>query len=402
MTSRPPFPTESRSQRIGQNASVAFERLKPLSWRAKDLSGDDDVGIDYRVQVVENDQYRYAFHVQLKGTESPTVVENATKLAIELKTSTLNYYINLQEPVMLVVCDLSSSPDPREASAYFVWLNEQLSLKTESLAYISDGQKTHIVHIPLANTFDPDLDVSSYCRQQIRRKQASEGLLDAVATATSTDGRYDTTATVDSLTDRIRRGGRPFLDAVVTESSTPWIEAPEGTLPRKLSSAAESIRRCQHEQAREQLNSIRGELDGATAHECAEYAYLSAKAASLVGDSQTARALYRKARRTYPEEPKYLAACIEERLTLDIDHKRQATLKRLLRCLPASEQQEIVCLRSKLLAILREFHEAKSILNNLPRSRQHLPRALVAAIASDWETLLKNCDDGLSDHDSPG
>lgn len=101
------LPQESEAQRIGHRAEKCFAANQPDSWRPKPTDGTDDVGLDYQVQLVDDGQYVGLFHVQLKGSESPTLNATGEFYSVPLERSTVNYYLRIGEPVLLVFADLS-------------------------------------------------------------------------------------------------------------------------------------------------------------------------------------------------------------------------------------------------------------------------------------------------------
>ena len=298
-----PFPIESDSQRIGQNAKSAFAALRPLSWRVKDLSGDDDVGLDFFVQVVIDGEYRYAFHTQLKGTEQPTYVWKDKFLAVNLKTSTLNYYQNIAMPVMLVVCDLSKSTDPRKAASYYVWIHDQLKDLLGNEPHIDDAQHTHTIHVPIENHFTSELDVADYCTQVLQLKRAADGLFDAISQTYDEPDNVNALESINAISDRVRHRGKLFLDSISSESTTPWSQAPQGSIARRLADADEQLRRFDHVRASEILDTLDEEPCAYSEQEDAEYRYLLGRIHSLQGNHVAASHCYKKLR--YPHEFRY-------------------------------------------------------------------------------------------------
>ena len=401
MSSDNPFPGESESQRIGQNAKKAFQALMPLSWRATDLSGDEDVGLDFHVQGVVAGQYRYAFHVQVKGSESPTVLASDECLTVQLKATTINYYQNVTEPVMLAFFDLSSHEDPRKADGIYVWIHDELRELTGDSGYVDDTQKTHTIHVPLKNKFDPNLDVSEHCLALVRRTHASKGIVDAISSIASDDSSLETGASAKKLSTRIRHGGRSFLDSVLADSSTPWIQASEDSIAGKLRSATEYLKLGNDDFSEELLEEVSGELAYASVHEQAEYQYLMGSICSLRGESQRAALSYKRAHRLYKEEPKYIVAWIQEKIRTMPSGRYKKCFARLIALLPSSDRREVVCLRSKLLAGLGNFEAAIDVLEILPQERRYVSRALIDTLRASWGSVRKVCEDGLSDAKLP-
>lgn len=96
------LPKEGESQRIGRLAKRALVNQLPDNWIEKELDGDSDYGIDYLIQLKNNDSHvEFSFYLQLKGTKSPKYSESKTFISHPFKTSTLEYYLR-QDPLVMV------------------------------------------------------------------------------------------------------------------------------------------------------------------------------------------------------------------------------------------------------------------------------------------------------------
>jgi hypothetical protein len=97
--------------------------LCPEHWYLTDLSGDTDFGFDYQIQAEnQRGQIAYVFFSQLKGTTSPTWVDNGSVLSFSVETKTLNLYLRTAEPVLFVVVDLSGEVP----HGYYLWIQDYL------------------------------------------------------------------------------------------------------------------------------------------------------------------------------------------------------------------------------------------------------------------------------------
>ena len=392
-----PFPIETDSQRIGQNAKSAFDALRPLTWRVQDLSGDDDVGLDFLVQVVVDGEYRYSFHAQVKGTEHPNYVRKDNFLAVNLKTSTLNYYQNIAMPVMLVVCDLSKNIDPRKAVGYYVWIHDQLKDILGNEPHIDDVQQTHTIHVPIDNHFTSELYVADYCTQVLQLKRAADGLFDAISQTYDEPANVNALESINAISDRVRHQGRLFLESISSESTTPWLQAPQGSIARRLADVDEQLRRFDHSRASEILETLDENPQKYSKQEDAEYQYLLGRVHSLQGNHVAASHCYKKAVRRLGQEPKYIVAWTEEQINRYASLNVERVCRRLLRMLPKSDREEIVALKCKLLAAVGNHEEAFTTISQLPTSRQHLQYGLLYTIRNDWMQVKETCERGLKD-----
>jgi hypothetical protein len=108
MPSHQGLPQTGEAQEIGQDAADCLSSNKPRSWLLHDLGGTNDYGLDYQVQLKLQQQVAHIFRLQLKGTRSPRRSADGSFISIGLSASTLRYYDNIEEPVLLVLCDLSN------------------------------------------------------------------------------------------------------------------------------------------------------------------------------------------------------------------------------------------------------------------------------------------------------
>jgi hypothetical protein len=121
------LPQTGDSQEIGQDAYDCLRAKRPKGWQLTELGGVNDFGFDLQVQISVKQQVVHPFRLQLKGTRSPQRSADGSFLSINLSTTTLRYFDNTDEPVLLVLCDLSVDPeDPRECPLHYVWIREEL------------------------------------------------------------------------------------------------------------------------------------------------------------------------------------------------------------------------------------------------------------------------------------
>jgi tetratricopeptide (TPR) repeat protein len=97
MISSVQFPWERRLGRVGANTIKSF-----LSYFSKtnSVEGDEDIGIDYHCELIEDDHPSITFFVQAKGTEH--FKNNWSK---GIRKSTILYWLSQKSPVYLIVYD---------------------------------------------------------------------------------------------------------------------------------------------------------------------------------------------------------------------------------------------------------------------------------------------------------
>lgn len=159
------LPQEGESQQIGKRAGRAFVAKLPDNWIIKDQDGDTDFGIDYLIQLENEDSCVAAsFYLQLKGTTTPAFVDNGKEISHQFDSSTLNLYRESEPAVMVAVVDLSAADKPRNCPVYYKWLDEDF---LDSIAERREKNYQVNVRVPVANVLDKSLDVLPYYRRRL-------------------------------------------------------------------------------------------------------------------------------------------------------------------------------------------------------------------------------------------
>ena len=394
-------PRESQSQSIGEDAKRMFHAFRPSSWRPDDLSGDADVGYDFHLQVVQDEEYQYTFRLQVKGTRTPKYVRSRNSFRISFDSTTLRYYANTADPVLFIFVDLSRGADPESASAYYVWLDAQVDQICERMRTASSPYKTCSVYVPLENRFDRNFDVSEYMNRHIRENRSARGFMDAIVTASPSRITEGASASLDTLSTRLRLDGSSFLEPLLNESSFPWPDVPEGSFAGSLYSAHRALELSDAIGAAQILASTPLTSHSVTSHENAEYQYLIGRTHVFQNRTQVARDCFKKAIRLYPAEPKYTTAWVDELLRGFFADSRPQRFARLFRVLPDSSRNEVLGLKAKLLSMLDRHEEALAFVSQLPLQRQHLSYALVYSLACNWSDTRTACATGLADPNLP-
>lgn len=162
------FPRVDRKRLVSAASKQLLGVQVPATWHCVDVAGDADFGFDVLVQVAEEGGIQHFFLLQLKGTESPSLVEGATKLSYPLKKRTLNLYASVVSDVMLAVAvvklDDSGKLVPAESSIHWQWMSKELKDKRggEFEIDMSDGETS--VHVPVDQVLTPRLDVSEHLK----------------------------------------------------------------------------------------------------------------------------------------------------------------------------------------------------------------------------------------------
>ena len=186
-----------------------------------------------QVQVVENARVIGLFHAQIKGSRNKRLSADGTYYAVPLKTRTLNYYVRIQDPIMLVFADLSSGQDPQDCPVFWTWISEDIqNLLGDATDFSSYPHDSVTFHVPTINFFSPRLDVLPDLQRFRRRANALQGLYHSLNIVTSPD--ESSIDMVSALTSKIQTSGLALLTALTAPQSSPWIEPQIGTLAATL------------------------------------------------------------------------------------------------------------------------------------------------------------------------
>src|SRR5207244_3806406 len=152
---------------------------------------------------------------------SPELSAGGDFFSLTLKRTTLNYYEQTSEPVMIVLCDLSRNPDdPAQSPLYFVWAKDEL----KRVAGTDDNpdSETRTIRIPTANVLNRDLDITAYLEHSLRLSATASAFDQAVTKAVPDVGPNAAAQILQSLSDEIPRRGRGYFESLSTPAPTPW------------------------------------------------------------------------------------------------------------------------------------------------------------------------------------
>jgi tetratricopeptide (TPR) repeat protein len=396
MTTEPRLPQESREQEIGNNADIAFSANRPRLWRPHSLTGTDDVGFDYQVQVVADGLYRGAFRLQLKGTESPELNVSGQYFSVTLKASTLNYYARFTEPILLVLCDLSQHrEDPAGAPLYYTWIHEEIRRVFTDTTKLSDTE-TRTIRVPTANLLTKELDVFPVLEENLRLHVAARAFDHTVERTVPELGALERTQILENVEGQIAHRGKPFIESLSAPISSPWPEAPRNSRPGKLSEAVQKLKTGALESATVLLNQVEPELSAATSLERAEYWFLRGRINTFGLDDQSASEAFDKSVAEQPTVAKYQIGWGEAQLRLNYDPQKPFDLTPIVSRLTSSEP-EVTALVARLLAAVGRFSEANDRLVSIEHKHAIGTMAIIAAMRGESDEVIAICDEGLQD-----
>lgn len=375
------LPRDGRSQEIGRLAGRALGNKLPRSWIEKELDGDSDFGIDYFIQLKNNDDYvAFSFYLQLKGTAVPSYSADKKFISYDFKVSTLRYYHHQEPLVMVAVVDLEGNENKLwECPIYYVWLDEDwFSDNSRKL----DSQQTISVKIPTEQSLDQTLDVYNLYAKRVEEKFAVAELKKQIKSHAE-----DLVQSIGTLTEAI--SDKPiFLKTAENSGDEPWIENPKGEVPTLLKQCADSLSSNRLANAREILDQLEAGKSGFTPHELAEYYFQEAAMLSMQGRYlQSTEKL--KCSLEYSGKDRYKLGYIESKFKLS-ELPCEAELIEISESLPADDYRNAI-IKAKCLALTGNANEALKLLkDNFPN--RVIGQLMILTISNKPEAIDKVID----------
>ncbi len=308
------LPQTGDAQEIGRDAATCFRATKPRSWIPKELDGTDDYGLDFQVQISIHQSVQDIFRIQLKGTRSPNRNSDGSYFSIPLSASTLRYYDNIVEPILLVYCDLSVDlDDPVKCPMYYVWVRPELRRVDIKKVPLDQGSVT--LRVPVANIITKTTDLLDEIKQVNALAKIGHALDVKVETDRPGMNLGDRVDMLRDVQSGLVARSFDFLDALAEPPTDHWVEPKRGTLAWHLRETSRHLRAGKTDRCKTELTQAEKLLIGATPIEKAEFYNLSGRVKSLDGDSQGARDAYWEATKI-DNQPKYWAAWAESELRL--------------------------------------------------------------------------------------
>lgn len=393
------LPGIGASQEIGQDATRCLHTNHPKNWvPPKDLGGTDDYGLDFQVQLKLRSQATAIFRLQLKGTKNPTLIETGEFISIPLSASTLRFYRNIPEPILLVVCDLSTSPDPRLCPLYYVWVREELRrINVDSLDL--EQEKANL-RVPTANRLTYELDLLQDVRNANELAEAGHALGVRVADLRPELQPEQRVEVVHDLAEGFNKRSAAFLEAVTAPANEHWPKPETGTLAADLIDATMLLKLGKVSKAITVLDHAAAKLTGAVALELGEYHFLRGRQAMLSGDDEAASAAFLIAARATGQSKHWAGwAESEIRRRYDPDDPEITTLdfSNALAQLPEATDAVLAAAKARLLAASHKPDEARAVLTPFSGAESMVGLAVIETMHSNWDAALAACDSGLAD-----
>jgi tetratricopeptide (TPR) repeat protein len=388
------LPQTGDSQEIGQDAYDCLRAKRPKGWQISELDGVNDFGFDLQVQISVKQQIVHPFRIQLKGTRSPQRSADGSFLSINLSTTTLRYFDNTDEPVLLVLCDLSVDPDdPRECSLYYVWIREELD--RIQIATIPLTQKEAAIRVPSANILDRTTDLVDEVRKRHRLSRVGHALDTSVAGMAPSLGEEDRVTMVEAITRNIGARNIVFAQALAEPATGVWINPPRGSLAWLLTEAKSAIARGSIEKCADLLSQASEPLESSSALEKAEYWHLTGRLHLVRGDDDGASLAFKCAAETQPQA-RYWATWAESEMRRRFRTDQSQDYSDVLDALPTDTDPALFGVKARLLAASHKRAEAIALLDTFDGAESLAARAVVETMFSNPEQALQACIDGIA------
>ena len=388
------LPKESDSQRIGRMAGKCFDANSPNSWSSKPIDGDSDFGYDYQIQVIVGGLAKDVFRMQLKGTESPTLIADGSTYSVTIKISTANYYARAIEPVLLVLCDLSVDPNtPKNCPLYFLWIHDELRRLREEAT--RDGQQSVTLHVPKANKLEEATNLSADIDQYRTLSRIGHRLDTIVGGDKPTLGPSARAEIATKMVSNLDSKSAGLIDALAEDDQTSWVEAQPGSLQWHLREGINALQSGRGDDCQQALGEAAKLLDNAKPLEKADYWNAIGRLRTFNLDEAGARDAFALACTLSGDTPRHLILWAESelRIRFRVDAKTDFTdvLARLTAPMPA-----IVGMRARLTAAEGRFDDALTITESMEGLEQHIARVIVLSMMGRWDDTLAECELGLA------
>lgn len=388
------LPQTGDSQEIGQDAVDCLNANRPINWKLTPLGGDGDYGFDFQVQITQGQQVVHPFRLQLKGTRSPKRSADGSHLTVSLLASTLRYYDNTEEPVLLVLCDLKVDPnEPRNCPLNYVWIREELG--RIQIGTVPLTQEKVAVHVPTTNELTRKTSLLADVRKYHRLAKIGHTLDTSVAGMRPEMNALERVALLENITDSISVRNAVFTDALAEPARDIWVKPPRGSMAWMLTEARYGINDGKIVKCESIMQQAEKMLASSTALEKAEYWYLKGRLHNINGEDELATDAFKQALQ-FESQPKYWSAWAESELRRRFRLDGSEDFSYVIDALPVCEEPILLSIKAKLLAANRRYDEAVTLLDSFRGPECLASRAVVHTMNSKNEEALRACEEGLA------
>lgn len=395
------LPGIGESQEIGQDATRCLYANHPKNWiTPKDIGGTDDYGLDFQIQLKLDSQAAAIFRLQLKGTRGPTFVDEGKFISIGISATTLRYYRNIAEPILLVVCDLSVDEDPRKCPLYYVWVRPELRrVGVDEWDLDRDSAK---LRVPIVNKLTYELDLLPEVRAANELAEAGHAL-DVRVAQLKPELRLEQRVEIaqDFVRSVSQRSGA-FFDAVIETKDHHWPTPKAGTLAADLVEASKHLCEGRIEKAAAAVAAAEPKLAGATPAELGEFHFLRGRHAMLTRDDDTASREFMAAAKL-TSLSKHWGAWAESEIgrRFNPDERDISGLdySDVIAQLPSPTDETLAACHARLLAASHKADDARAVLAPFGGSEAKAGLAVVETMTGHFQAAIDACEAGLSDPD---
>ena len=374
-------PGISLAQEIGEDARAALNANKPRRW---DFGGGEgnDYGYDFSVTALDLDGAgaQIAFNIQLKGTtQEKARIADGKFLSYSFNRTTLNLWHKSQFVVLVAIADFIETRDPKIANVYCLFANPVLD---EILSSIPPNQETVTLHIPtnqlvhreldILPIIQPYLDELSEARQLAKERRLAEG------GAASDSASIITIQSSASATPEIMSTGEEIEALIDTLAHKAELKA---ALAAQRSGDYERVLRLTPPPTLEEMEWSQ--------QETAVSAYLHARAFEAIGDSVKAETMINIASALLPNNDDIVALAAQSKFeSINLGPQGHEARQALLATLQNNVGPSVTSLKAKILALDRNFDDARKILAHLSPDKSLTTMAVISIIEHDWDRAI--------------
>lgn len=376
------FPIVDRNRKVSRASSTLLQAACPANWQLTDLSGDSDFGVDFFVQLAVDDGIKHAFFIQLKGGESLDLVNEGEMITYPLKRSTLNYYANLQEDVMLVVAEVTLDDLGKiifqESKIYWEWMSNSLQARRGSSFELdlSDAKTTN-VHVPIRNILHAGLDVEAHLEK--RRELVSAGLsLEEIVRKSMPVEIFGNRTGLARLVDIVKRQPDTFSLLLHSEG-----EFNPDVLPPIANEIRALLRAGNTERAENELDKLCDDGFGSLPSQKAAFFILRGKSLMQRWRREEALVMFKRA---YEIESSVenLLPLAETRFLLAVDRSDKKEISDVCISLKDVETAEGLALRVRVHIALNEVDDAEECVSKISIPLQRISRLVLLSFQRKW------------------
>ncbi len=373
-------------------AKKCFIANMPTDWAETELAGTEDFGFDYQIQDVRAGYARNIFRAQLKGTLHPKLNASDEFYSITLSTSTVNLYRKTNEPVLLILADLTVDPAiPKNCLLYYVWIHEELRRVSLDKASVT-------LRVPVANQLTNSSNLSSEVERALKLGRVGQALDVSMEERRPDLSDEDRATMIDNIPANFAERGGGFFDVMTESPEESWPSPKTGTMPWHFKEADHHLKDGDAAGAVAALDEAEKMLPTALPLELSDYWHLRGRLCQLMGDEAASREAYAKSASAPNSPPKNIVSWAESEIRLsyreDVDDDAAADFSHVLARLTDTSPMTLG-MRARVLAAEGKFAEALECADSFTGVESLMAKAIIHCMQSEFEQTLDVCEQGL-------